>query len=69
MTKPQIIITIDGQAGAGKTTLAHYLALHLQHVHGVKVYLKDGEHVKPWPSLAELPDHFDADVIINVEQK
>ena len=69
MNKRQITITVDGAAGHGKTTLAHYLTLHLQGLHGLKVTLHDGEHVKPFPGLAELPDYFDADVSINVEQK
>jgi uridine kinase len=69
MTKPQITIHIGGPAGAGKTTLAHYLTLHLRNLHGVKVTLKDGEHVEPWPSMVELPEYFDADVTIHVEQK
>jgi adenylate kinase family enzyme len=70
MSKPKITITIDGAAGAGKSTLAQHLANYLNHMHGVKVRLKDDGG---WQSLnsdfVELPNYFDADVTINVEQK
>lgn len=70
MTKPKITITIDGATGAGKTTLAHYLAWHLQTLHGVPVkIIDDGRTQIPSSDYAELPNYFDAEVTINVEQK
>lgn len=70
MSKPNITITINGAAGAGKSTLAHYLAWHLTHMHGVPVTLfDDGSAQVPSSECAELPNHFDAHVTINVEQK
>lgn len=68
--KPQITITIDGRAGAGKSTLAQHLANYLSVQHGVKVRLRDElNNGQLDPFYANLPEYFDADVTINVEQK
>jgi len=70
MKKPQITITIDGPAGAGKSTLAQYIGTNLKFCHGVVVMLNDdGGHAALAPHHDDLPNHFDADVTINVEQK
>lgn len=70
MTKPRITITIDGPAGAGKSTLAEHLAAHLAQKHGVKVTLND-DGMRQRVNLAhvELAEHFNAEVDIIVEQK
>jgi uridine kinase len=69
MPKPKITITIDGPTGAGKTTLAQYIGANLRHQHGVKVVLHDDGNYAEALTQTDLPNHFDADVTINVEQK
>lgn len=69
MTKPKITITIDGPTGAGKTTLAQYIGANLRHLHGVAVELRDDGGYVEALTQTELPNHFDADVTIIVEQK
>lgn len=70
MTKPQITIAIGGPSGSGKSTLAEYIAADLSIRHGVKVVLRDDGGRVPNPTSAQhLPNYFDADVTINVEQK
>jgi adenylate kinase family enzyme len=69
--KREITITIDGPAGAGKTTLARYLATDLKIRHGVQVKLiDDGNRPVSVPDVHEtLENYFDANVTIIVEQK
>lgn len=65
----QITITIDGPQGSGKSTVARYLASVLAQ-NGVPTRLSDNGQTVPFADKWEvLPDHFDADVTINVEQK
>lgn len=66
--KKQITITIDGPQGAGKSTLAHYLVSALTQ-NGVSTRLNDGTAGRLLSKWEALPEHFDADVTINVEQK
>ena len=66
----KITIHIDGPAGHGKTTLARYIATDLAVRHGVKVTYNDDGRQQQVPAVHEtLPNYFDAEVTINVEQR
>jgi deoxyadenosine/deoxycytidine kinase len=70
MKKPVITVVIGGPAGAGKTTLAQYIAADLKIRHGVDVKLIDDNHEQLLPtSTIGLHANFNPQVVIDVEQK
>jgi type IV secretory pathway VirB4 component len=68
-TKPVITITISGNTGSGKTTLAKHLASSLTILSHADVSLfDDGERVPVPSSHSHLPLHFNAAIDIIVEK-
>jgi uridine kinase len=68
--KPEITIAISGPTGAGKTTLAQYIAADLKIRYGIDVKLIDDGHEQSLPtSTTTLKSHFKPQVTVSVEQK
>lgn len=70
MSKPKITITISAPAGAGKSTLAGYIAADLKIRHGIDVKLIDDGREQPLPlATRHLEHYFNPEVTIIAEQK